>query len=167
MGEKLQKYLENKRIKEQGLPIMYVVKSDRTGVEMPVERQVIEIKKNTCIFTYANDKTVSGDTYILDKTCFPYEIVIPQNRTSASEDGYGSGQGDLWSWSYCCFLSYNDAIIHYHNEFTRIKNVYGKKESIEITKQRDLLIAFADWWYKNKYAYDITEQMIDDFLNKK
>ncbi len=123
---KVQEYLRKKKIKELGLPMMYVVKSTPDGVGKPVERQVVEIKPNYNFVTYSDGKMVLLSKYVMEDD-FPYEIDIEENNISASNSGYGSGFGDLWGWTYYCTLSKEDAEQYYINEWERVKDKYYYK----------------------------------------
>ena len=127
---KTQEYLEKKRIKALGLPIMYVVKSSPEGVDKAFERQVIEIKENVGVTRKANDNThYHYDTYKLEEG-FPYEIDIINGETSGKDHGYGTGIGDMWAWSYFCSLSKEEADKYYEKELIRVTNKYLKKEVV-------------------------------------
>lgn len=123
---KVQEYLRKKKIKELGLPIMYVVKSTPTGVDKPVEIQVVEIKPNCVIRNYSDGNKVPLNRYFMEND-FPYEIDIEQDSISVSESGYGSGFGDTWVWTYYCTLSKEDAEQYYINEWERVKDKYYYK----------------------------------------
>ena len=102
---KVQEYLKKKKIQELGLPKLYVVKSSPEGVEKPVERQVVEIIENVA---FRGKERLPIDRYKLDDCGFPYEVDIIRDEISTKDDGYGSGFGDLWSWSYFSSLSKDD-----------------------------------------------------------
>ena len=121
---KVQDYLENKRIDSIGYPNIYVVKSTRKGVELPEERRVIDIQYMSQKSFYSNNKIVFSDKYVLGEK-FPYEIEIEVDKISTSEDGFSSGFGDLWQWSYYCTLSKKDADEYYLKELERVSKKYN------------------------------------------
>jgi len=119
---KLQDYLTKKKLDLIGYPRIYVVKSTRESVELPVERTVIAIQYKKIKSNYSN-KSVFLDEYILDQK-FPYKIEIEEDKINASEDGYSTGFGDLWQWSYYCTLSKKDADEYYLKEIERVSQKY-------------------------------------------
>jgi hypothetical protein len=123
---KVQDYLENKRIKESGLPTMWIVKSDRSGVLLPVKCQVINIKRKN-VKSFCSSGEYYSDTYYI-KDMFPYEISINEGLTSNKTDGYASGCGDLWYWTYFCSLSEKEANEYYIMELKRVKEEYLSDE---------------------------------------
>jgi len=121
---KTQEYLRIKRIRELGLPKLYVVKSSPEGVEKITERQVVEIIENVA---FRGKERLPIDRYKLDDCGFPYEVDIIRDEISTKDDGYGSGFGDLWSWSYFSSLSKDDIERYYQEETERIENKYFNK----------------------------------------
>ena len=121
---KVQEYLKKKKIQELGLPKLYLVKSSPEGVEKPVERQVVEIIENVA---FRGKERLPIDRYKLDDCGFPYEVDIIRDEISTKDDGYGSGFGDLWSWSYFSSLSKDDIERYYQEETERIENKYFNK----------------------------------------
>lgn len=111
---KLKDYLEQKRISQLGLPKIYVVKSTRDGVNQPLECQVVNVE-------------VLSDFNIVRyhiKDCFPYQIDIKDGELFAIEEGYGSGFGDLWAWTYFCSPSLEEANNFFEQETERVKEKY-------------------------------------------
>ena len=53
------------------------------------------------------------------------EIEIEVDKISTSEDGFSSGFGDLWQWSYYCTLSKKDADEYYLKELERVSKKYN------------------------------------------
>ena len=121
---KTQEYLRIKRIRELGLPKLYVVKSSPEGVEKITERQVVDIIENVA---FRGKERLPIDRYKLDDCGFPYEVDIIRDEISTKDDGYGSGFGDLWSWSYFSSLSKDDIERYYQEETERIENKYFNK----------------------------------------
>jgi DNA-directed RNA polymerase subunit H (RpoH/RPB5) len=138
---KVQDYLKQKKIQELGLPKMYIVKSDRTGIDSPIEVQVNDIKENLIQKRYFDNKweEIPYKKYIFDQ--YPYEIDIELDKISNVETGYSTGFGDLWEWSYFCTLSKEEADKYYIEEFERVKNKYlvDKKRINDIDELIDIL----------------------------
>ena len=116
---RLEEYFERKRIMDLALPKLYIVKSTRCGVEQPVEKQVIEIK-NGGIRLSPTKKQIYR--YIIEGS--PYEVEIVDGETYNMNEGYGTGFGDLWEWSYYSSFSKEDADAYYLEELERIKEKY-------------------------------------------
>jgi hypothetical protein len=108
---KLEEYFKNKRIKELGLPKIYIVKSDREGVYEPIENQVVDIKNGVSIDCSTKLKK---NRYLIENK--PYEIDIEENKNSCLIEGYGTGFCDLLEWSYYCSFSKDDAYNYYINQ---------------------------------------------------
>ena len=119
---KVQEYLKNKKIQEIGLPKLCIVKSSPEGVKKPVERQVVEIIENVA---FRGDERLPIDRYKLENE-YPYEVDILRGENSTKEDGYGSGIGDLWGWSYFSSFSKEDADTYYYSELDRVQKKYKK-----------------------------------------
>lgn len=125
-------------IGNQGLPKVWVVKSTREGVSEPMERQVVELYHNYTTQQVGFGKVQNLGKYILDGD-FPREIYIVEGETSTQEDGYGSGMGDLWSWTYFVSLSKEEALKWRVSEISRIEEKYQPKFEIgEIDLQKIL-----------------------------
>jgi hypothetical protein len=121
---KVQEYLKRKKIEELGLPKLYIVKSSRDGVDKPVERQVVDIVET--VGHRINDKgRTSIDRYKLENE-YPYEVDIVKGETSNLDEGYGSGFGDLWGWSYFCSINKDEANQYYQKEYKRVNEKYLK-----------------------------------------
>ena len=116
---KVQEYLKNKKIQELGLPTLYVVKSSPEGVEKLVERQVVEIVKNVA---FKGELRLPVDRYKLEGG-YPYEVDILRGETSSINEGYGTGFGDLWAWSYFYSFSKEDVEKYYEQELLRVQTL--------------------------------------------
>lgn len=116
---KLEDYFERKRVIDLALPKLYIVKSTRDGVEQPVEKQVIEIKKSGIRLSPTKKQIYK---YIVEGS--PYEVNIVDGETSNMIEGYGTGFGDLWEWSYYSSFSKEDADAYYLEESERVKEKY-------------------------------------------
>jgi hypothetical protein len=151
---KVQEYLHNKKIKELGLPKVWVVKSTPEGVELPIERQVVEIKLNISTRHY-NSKEIQLNRYVLDKVSYPFEVDIENDSLSSSDYGYGSGFGDLWAWTYYTTLSKEDADEYYVKELKRITSKYLNrplKEAINTLIEADTAKKLVSDYAKNQYT---------------
>lgn len=113
---KLQEYLKKKRIKELGLPKIYVVKSTPDGVDPIQEKQVIEITQGI---------RLPIDKYEMED--YPYTIDILRGESSARDEGHGTGIGDLWAWTYFYSLSKEEAEAYYQKEKERVETKYGQQ----------------------------------------
>lgn len=123
----VQEYLKKKKIKELGLPKMYIVKSTPKGVSDIKESQVINIVegKNKKIYSdiYPEGKVIPYKIYYMEDG-FPYEIDMDEDSISDSVEGHGTGFGDLWGWTYYCTLSEDDAKEYHKNETERVSKKY-------------------------------------------
>jgi hypothetical protein len=119
---KVQEYLKKKKIQDLGLPKLYVVKSSPEGVEKPVEKQVVEIIENVA---FRGKERLPIHRYKLEGG-YPYEVDILIGETSNKDDGYGTGFGDLWTWSYFSSFSKDDIEKYYEEELLRVQNKYLK-----------------------------------------
>lgn len=130
---KVQEYLRLKKIKELGLPKLYVVKSTREGVKNPVEHQVVEIKKGVA---FQGNERLPIDRYKIEDA--PYEVDILRGETSVREYGYASGFGDLWYWTNFCSFSKEDAEQFFQEESERVRDKYLKPEEtlVELLERR-------------------------------
>jgi hypothetical protein len=118
---KVQDYFKKKKIHDMGLPKLYVVKSSPEGVEKPVERQVVQLIEN---ISFRGKERLPSDRYKIEDT--PYNVDILRGETSNKDDGYGSGFGDLWAWSYYSSFSIEEAEKYYKEELIRVENKYLK-----------------------------------------
>ena len=114
---KVQDYLEKKRIEKEGYPTMWVVHSTREGVKEPIERQVIH-----SVYGSQNIK------YVLKTKEYPFEITLKHGNTSDIDEGYGSGFGDLWMWTYFTSLSKKEGDEWYEEETKRVMLKYLPKQ---------------------------------------
>jgi hypothetical protein len=126
---KTQEYLKNKKIQEMGLPKLYVVKSSPDGVEKPIERQVVEIEENVA---FRGKERLPIDRYKVENG-YPYEIDFLRGENTTKENGYGSGIGDLWGWSYFSTFSEEEAKMYYNLELSRVQKKYNKSLDIRNT----------------------------------
>lgn len=118
---RVQEYLKRRKIEELGLPKIWVVKSERTGVSTPCELQVVEIVEGVA-WRIDREERIRTDRYKVEHS--PYEIDIEYSKKSTSIHGYGTGLGDLWGWTYYCTFSKEDANIYYVNEISRVSKKY-------------------------------------------
>lgn len=102
---------------------MYIVKSTRTQVDKPIEREIIDIKERFSKRFYS-DKTVELNKYMLDKIGYPYEIIMESDKQSMTENLYSTGIGDCWQSAYYSTLSEEDANEYHEKEKIRIQEKY-------------------------------------------
>jgi len=155
---KVQDYLEKKRIASLNLPMAWVIKSTPDGVELPVERQVIELNVNYGIINYES-KRVNFSRYFLDEAGgFPYEADIEAGEVSTAINGYGCGFGDLWSWTYYVTLNKQDGLNYYAEELKRVTKKYLTPEyELETEKLMNEIEGNGDFTYEEalKWYYKI------------
>jgi len=111
---KVQEYLKRKKIEQLGLPKLYIVKSSPESVEIPVERQVVNIVENVAFRRYELEGS------------YPYQVDVLRGETSSRDDGYGSGFGDLWGWTYFSSFSKEEIEKYYEAELLRVHKTYMK-----------------------------------------
>lgn len=139
----VQDYLENKKTKALGLPKLYIVKSTREGVEAICERQVIEITENVS-YRYGHRNTIDKtpiDRYsFAPDEAYPFSFDIARGEQSAVDQGFGSGTGDLWSWTYFASFSMEEAEQYHKEESIRVQEKYHPKENlIPKYSERDMI----------------------------
>ena len=156
---KLDEYKEKKRIEALGLPTMWIVKSTKeTGVEEPYEVQTKEIFK---IGTrrYNDKPNIDVYCYRLVNNGYPYEVDIEEGAISGISEGYGTGFGDLWVWTYYSSLSKEDAFAYYEKEKRRLENKSLLK-AIEIVLEtkphHEILEKFAREKYNERFTGEKT-----------
>jgi hypothetical protein len=124
---KLADYLEKKRIEKEGLPVLYVVKSNRDGVSVVKACQVAEITQG--VGKRMEPKPESPiDRY---RTTDGWTYDIHRDRSSSIEEHYGSGFGDLWSSTTAAFLDEKAAETWASMEHIRITKQYGSEAEDE------------------------------------
>lgn len=125
---KVQEYLRKKEIENRGLPKVWVVKSTREGVSGLMERQISDIKfGHSWIMRGSSREKETLDRYFILENGFPNEFDLVRGESSTTEDGYGSGMGDLWSWTYFISLSREEALKWRVSEIARIEEKYQPK----------------------------------------
>ena len=98
---------------------MFIVSSDRTSVDI-----------TECQTAYILPTTI-GIKYKINQ--YPGEVDIKTGETSMIEHGYGSGFGDLWSWSYFFTLSKDEAESYRNVELKRVSDKYlNKVDTVEV-----------------------------------
>lgn len=118
---KVQEYLNKKKIATLGLPKMWTVKSTRLEVNKPEENQIIEIIPNVA---FRGNLKLPIDRYKLENLIY---VDILRGEISATIDGYGTGIGDLWSWTYFSSLNFNVCQEWYLKELERVKEKYDNR----------------------------------------
>jgi hypothetical protein len=103
---------------------LWIIKSTRTGVIM-YEAPVVEITNSGAITFYDDDKnkvTVTTKRYKLGES--PYEIDVRDDTKIGQEHGYGTGFGDLWSWSFFASPDKDKILKLYEDEKLRVQTKY-------------------------------------------
>lgn len=101
---------------------LYIVKSTRKGVSEPIGVEILDMVESVA-FRIKNDLKIPIDRYILGEVS-PYAVDIMRGRSSSKDEGYGSGVGDTWSWTYFSSFSLEEANDYYKKELERIENTY-------------------------------------------
>ena len=128
---KVQEYLRKKEIEKRDLPKVWIVKSTREGVSDLMERQISDIKLGySWIMRGSSREKETLDRYFILENGFPNKFDLVRGESSTTEDGHGSGMGDLWSWTYFISLSKEEALKWRESEITRIKEKYQPKFEI-------------------------------------
>ncbi len=123
-------YLVNKgRIPDPANGNMWIVKSTRAGVSM-YELPIWDISDSSFVRQSfdpikgkaTEPKVIHQKTYVLKES--PYDVAIEEGKTHGEQHGYGTGCGDLWSWSY--FGSLDKAVAQeiYEKETHRVQMTY-------------------------------------------
>ena len=127
---KLQEYLANKLLQERiqtlGLPKLYIVKSNRLGVEKPVEVQVVNIQRDAG-FNITDELPI--DLYEINTS--PYQVWFNRTETTSEDELCGTGFGDLWSHTNFASFSLSEAEMYYQKECIRIETTYLKDKQNE------------------------------------
>lgn len=132
---RVEEYKKKKFIEQLMLPKLWVIRSDREGVSMPRQLQVIsieEISERTNGFVRTKVKR-----YKFDEA--PFDIDIEEGRDNGMNQGYGSGFGDLWCWTWFCTFSEEEALNFYRMESTRIEETYLKHKESKATLPADVM----------------------------
>jgi len=122
-----QEYLIKKgRIADPTNGTLWIVKSTRLSVNL-YEVPVWEISSGYGETTwYDLDGNITRKTtckkYKIDQ--FPYEINVYDDTKIGEDHGYGSGVGDLWSWSYIVTPDKDIAQKIYEEEKLRVQTKY-------------------------------------------
>jgi len=163
---KVDDYKKKKMIEELMLPKLWVVHSDRDGVSMPRELQVISIIHEAGIRYYDNNVKVRLKKYKFDES--PYELDIEDGQTRGTSIGYGTGEGDIWSWTWFFSLTAEDALDFYKEECKRVTEKYkstdmNRKE--EIKKQiQELELELQK--IENSENVDIKSKLYNQFISR-
>lgn len=155
---KVQEYLEKKRIEALGLPPIWIVKSSvEDGVSEPYECKTKDIKESNYRRSDENFhlKEVKAFKYILVNHKYPFEVRIDEGELSRTDEGFGSGCGDLWVWTYYCSLSKEDAQAYYEKEKKRLAEKPLKdaiKTIIDAEPANDFINDFAKKAYMDRFG---------------
>lgn len=140
MSDRVQEYKRQKTIKENRLPLMYIVFSDRKGVSEVRVKQVTELKKANRKGWRSSGEEFTISDYKLEpvtedvkqyppiKNDYPYEVGIVDGEISYEDRGISSGFGDLWQWTYYCSLDKEDVEKYREKEIEIINKKYLNKE---------------------------------------
>ena len=76
-----------------------------------MERQISDIKFGySWIMRGSSREKETLDRYFILENGFPNKFDLVRGESSTTEDGHGSGMGDLWSWTYFISLSKEEAL---------------------------------------------------------
>jgi len=121
-----------KAFEDAGLPVwVYTVRSTSNGVE-PIQRvEILSIEKGNTMRTWDEKlKTlvnpISSIKYSVKTT--PFEVVIYDGDDYCKDDGYGTGEGDLWAWTHFSALSKERVEQWVIEETQRINEKYHASE---------------------------------------
>lgn len=103
------------------LPKIWYVGSNRTGVEKPIELQIVKIRKNVSRRVSPLPQLYKHRYYVDVK---PYTIEIYDGETQTQDDGFSSGFGDLWHWTDFSTFDKDVADMFYEKEYTRVMDKY-------------------------------------------
>lgn len=123
-----QDYLVKKgQIADPAYGTLWIIKSTRTSVIM-YEAPVGEIIPNKGVVEHYDDegnitKTSTSKRYKLGDQS-PYEIDVDDETNIGENHGYGTGFGDLWSWSYLVSPDKDKAMKLYEDEKLRVQTKY-------------------------------------------
>lgn len=105
---------------------MWIVKSTRKGVDLPIEVEVSKIEENNGNCSWYEGKTLVTKPmtkyYLVDYLSGCVRIV--EGKGYEHEVGCGSGCDDLWEWSYYYTLSKELAFEYFEKELERVTDKY-------------------------------------------
>jgi hypothetical protein len=105
MGKLIEEYKRKKAM--IGKPsTMFVIESTPEGVLLH-KREILSIE---------------GNEYKIG--AFPYDIKLKNEKDIHEQNGYGSGCGDLWGWSYYSMLDEEQAAKLFVDESKRVYDKY-------------------------------------------
>jgi len=141
VSPQLHDYYKKKRLEAERkeLGMMYVVYSDRDGVKDVQEFQIIELNPRIGNGESEGIGKYTYSRYVIDNTEFPYEIDIIDGEDSSIEEGYGTGTGDLWSWTYYFALNKEDAEEYFKKERVRVQKKYPSNKKLKNTAKISLI----------------------------
>lgn len=124
MATNKEEYLVKKGLKpDSKFGKLYIVHSNREGVTLET-LDVWGIEKGPTRI-YDREKVSSKKYIFKDKA--PYSVNIFDGEAFGEDHGFGSGEGDLWAWSYFSYFNEEDANKRLEFEKERINIKYGKK----------------------------------------
>lgn len=168
---KLEEYKRKKEIERLGLPLIYIVKSTRKGIEC-FNAQTVDIcegglrcTKDGNILKPENYQKINR--YIFDNE--PWEVDIVDGETYSIVDGYGSGIGDLWEWRYLYSIDKELADNYAVTELERITKTYLKPHKSIFLIEKGWIDPMenrnADGY--EPFGYRLTEEDAKEFCNSK
>ena len=92
-------YLEKKGLVPVDFGTMYIVHSTRVGVTLK-EIKITNISNRTQTSYSKENGAVKRNYVIYDFDEGPHSLIIEEGESFGQDDGYASGWGDLWCWSY-------------------------------------------------------------------
>lgn len=115
-------YLRKKgRLPKEPLGTIYTFTSDRKGVKEIVEHLIWE--KRISSYRIDGENRIPIIEYKVKES--PYLCEIIEGGIVGSNEGHGSGFGDLWSWTQFCSLDRNSLEIERGKEAIRIQKKYN------------------------------------------
>lgn len=164
---RVDEYKKKKMIEEMKLPKLWVIHSDREGVSMPRQLQVVAIDEiGERHYEYYRTKV---KRYKFEEE--PFSIDIEEGRDNGRNHGYGSGFGDLWCWTWFCSFSEEESLDYYRMESARIEETYLKQKESKMTLPVDVMQFL---WAVDNYTDPYSENyigpklsgMLETLLNK-
>jgi len=126
-----EQYLRNKGVlPKEDFGTLFEFEATRDGVSTIKEVLIwdihnSEVKRSWIESDKLVKETIKTKEYHLRES--PYTITIEEGNSIGEKHGYGSGFGDLWSWSQYASLSLEDLEKHRIEIELDIKTKYGEK----------------------------------------
>lgn len=126
-----EQYLRNKGVlPKEDFGTLFEFEATRDGVSTIKEVLIWDIYNGEIIRSWTESgklvkETIKTKEYHLRES--PYTITIEEGNSIVEKHGYGSGFGDLWSWSQYASLSLEDLEKHRIKVEIDVKSKYGEK----------------------------------------